>query len=74
MKKPRRRGFFLVPCRCPRVSSFSWPVKLVQSAPTLTTARLGELLMGPMVVPFEVISLVLVVALIGAIFFSRSRS
>jgi NADH-quinone oxidoreductase subunit J len=38
-----------------------------------TTARLGALLMGPLVLPFEVISLVILVALIGAIFFARKQ-
>lgn len=38
-----------------------------------TTSPLGHLLLGPMVLPFEVISLVILVALMGSIFFSQKR-
>jgi len=39
-----------------------------------TTAPLGKLLLGPMLLPFEVVSLVLLAALVGAVFFTLSRS
>ena len=42
------------------------------SAPTPTTAPLGRILMGEFAVPFELISLVLIAALLGAIFFTRA--
>lgn len=39
-----------------------------------TTGRLGQLLMNEMVLPMEVISLVLVAALVGAVYFSVKKS
>ncbi len=39
--------------------------------PEPTTAPLGRLLMSDLAVPFELISLVLIAALLGAVFFSR---
>jgi len=36
-----------------------------------TTAAIGRLLMGDLAVPFELISLILVVALVGAVLFTR---
>ncbi|MDE2039127.1 MAG: NADH-quinone oxidoreductase subunit J [Elusimicrobia bacterium] len=40
-------------------------------APAPTTERLGRLLMGGYAVPFELVSLLLTAALLGAVFFSR---
>lgn len=54
-------------------SLFSWPMKTTETLPATTTGQLGDLLMGRMVLPFEVISLVLVAALVGAIHFSRKN-
>lgn len=52
-----------------------WPLKSMPAAqPKLTTGQLGSLLLGNMILPFEVISLVLVAALVGAIYFSKKRS
>jgi NADH:ubiquinone oxidoreductase subunit 6 (subunit J) len=51
----------------------NWPMTIVASEPQVTTGRLGELFMSGMVLPLEVISLVLVVALVGAIFFSSKK-
>lgn len=52
-----------------------WPVRnMAPSEAQVTTGRLGELLLGEMILPFEIISLVLVAALIGAIYFSKKRS
>lgn len=50
---------------------FRWALPSNASAtPELTTGRLGKLLLTEMVLPFEFISLVLVAALIGAVYFS----
>src|SRR5258706_6168185 len=38
-----------------------------------TTASLGQLLLGDMVVPFEAISLVLLAALVGAVYFGMDK-
>ena len=38
-------------------------------APTPTSAAIGQLLLGDMIVPFEAISLVLLAALVGAVYF-----
>lgn len=46
----------------------------VPSSPKPTTGELGTLLVGPMVLPLEIISLVLVAALVGAIYFSVKRA
>ena len=50
-----------------------WPLVVVDSKPLLTTGRLGELLVHGMALPLEVISLALVAALVGAIYFSVKR-
>lgn len=39
--------------------------------PAPTTARLGQLMMGDYAIPFELVSLVLLAALLGAVFFSH---
>lgn len=44
---------------------------LTETVPS--TASLGSLLLGPMILPFEVVSLVLLVALIGAVYFTSDR-
>jgi NADH:ubiquinone oxidoreductase subunit 6 (subunit J) len=50
----------------------SWPVT-AESVPPDAIARLGEAFVGPYVVPFEVASVLLVVAMIGAIIIARER-
>ena len=50
-----------------------WSMVTVASTPMLTTARLGNLLVREMAVPLQVISLVLVAALVGAIYCSVTR-
>lgn len=57
------------------ISSILWnaPITEVASDPKLTTGQLGTLLLGDMILPFEIISLVLVAALVGAIYFSQKR-
>lgn len=52
---------------------WDWSINKVASTPELTTGRLGELFMGEMVLPLEVVSLVLVAALVGAIIFSSKK-
>ncbi len=53
--------------------AMNWPMIVQDVQPLVTTGRLGDLLVHGMVLPLEVISLVLVVALIGAIYFSVKR-
>ncbi|MCG3203553.1 MAG: hypothetical protein KCHDKBKB_00223 [Elusimicrobia bacterium] len=50
-----------------------WPLVPVTSAPKLTSGPLGELLFREMVLPTELISFVLVAALVGAIYFSVKK-
>jgi NADH:ubiquinone oxidoreductase subunit 6 (subunit J) len=50
----------------------NWPVS-AESVPTDAIARLGEAFVGTYVVPFEVASVLLVVAMIGAIIIARER-
>ena len=48
------------------------PWKLAQTPQATTAGKLGQALMGEFVFPFEVVSLVLLIALIGAVVISRS--
>ena len=50
-----------------------WPMIQIDKQPQLTTGQLGQLLVREMVLPMEVISLVLVAALVGAIYFSVKK-
>ncbi len=50
-----------------------WPFVTVMKDPQTTTAPLGQLLVSGMLLPFETISLVLVSALVGAIYFSLKK-
>lgn len=50
-----------------------WPIQSAVRPAPLTTGRLGEMLLKDMILPFEVISLVLVAALVGAIYFSSKK-
>ncbi len=43
------------------------------TVPTPTSATIGRLLMGDMVVPFEAVSLVLLAALVGAVYFGMDK-
>jgi len=52
--------------------STSWPT-VAQSVPENSVSRLGEVLLGRYVLPFEVASLVLVASLIGAVYIARDR-
>ncbi len=50
-----------------------WPIKaerLIQAS-AVSTEKLGEALLGPYVFPFEILSVVLIAALIGAIIVAR---
>ena len=48
-----------------------WPIRPETLRATVTTADLGRALMGPYGFPFEVISVILIAALIGAIVVAR---
>jgi NADH-quinone oxidoreductase subunit J len=48
-----------------------WPISSSPAAePAVTTGALGKLLLTDMLLPFEFISLILIAALVGAVFFS----
>lgn len=51
-----------------------WPLRTQLETPRTTVGQLGGLLLNEMVLPFEAISLVLVAALVGAIYFSAKRA
>ena len=53
---------------------FQWPLVSHPGNPNATTGDLGHLLLGEMLLPFEVIALVLIVALVGAVYFSSKRT
>jgi len=52
---------------------WKWTFDIVSVEPKLTTRGLGELLVGPMILPLEVVALVMVAALIGAVYFSSKK-
>ena len=52
---------------------FGWQIKTTLQEPRLTTGPLGQLLMNQMVLPFEAISLVLLVSLVGALLFTVKK-
>jgi len=54
-------------------SLHSWAPQAITREPILTTGALGELLFRHMLLPLEVIGLVMVVGLVGAIYFSSKR-
>jgi NADH-quinone oxidoreductase subunit J len=54
------------------IQETSW-VKAKEISDAPTTARIGDLFLGTYLLPFELASLVLLVALIGAVFLSRKE-
>jgi len=52
---------------------FNWPMMTTDAPALLTTGPLGLLLVHQMALPLEVISLVLVASLVGAIYFSVKK-
>jgi NADH-quinone oxidoreductase subunit J len=56
----------------PVILQTAWPAS-TDSAPSTTTALLGQQLMGTYALPFEVAGLLLLVALVGAIIVARER-
>lgn len=54
----------------------AWPVagEEALAAPNVAIAQLGQALVGPYAIPFEVISVVLLVALVGAIVLARETT
>lgn len=63
-------GFFLV-------TIYSYPFKVVENTNTISTTEVGDLLLGytegGFVLPFEVISVLLLAAMIGAIIIAKGR-
>jgi NADH-quinone oxidoreductase subunit J len=55
------------------VPFFNYPVQKAVVAPEQTLVNLGQALVGDFVLPFEVASVLLLVALIGAIYIARER-
>ena len=53
-----------------QIGKVPWQIK--ETLTTIDAVQIGKELMGPYVLPFEIISLVLVVALVGAIVIARS--
>ena len=56
------------------IQATPWPVKaqaVIAATPAVTTFKIGEALLGPYVFPFEVISVILLAALLGAIVVAR---
>ena len=60
--------FFAALCRL--IAKTPWPIREIPNPPT-TTLDLGKAFMGTYVFPFEVISIILIVALIGAVIIAR---
>lgn len=58
------------------LAQVQWPVADAQAlgAPNVHLSQLGETLLGPYVIPFEVISVLLLAALVGAIVLARGRT
>jgi NADH-quinone oxidoreductase subunit J len=56
---------------------YSYPFKVVENYNTTTTAQIGNLLLsygeGGFILPFEVISVVLLAAMIGAIVIAKGK-
>ncbi len=52
---------------------YKWPFVLQPASQQVTSARLGQLLLTDMLLPFEIISLVLVASLVGAVYFSARK-
>jgi NADH:ubiquinone oxidoreductase subunit 6 (subunit J) len=48
-----------------------WPVAAVLGEPQLTSAAIGDLLLGKYLIPFEIASVLLLAALIGAVLIAR---
>jgi NADH-quinone oxidoreductase subunit J len=58
------------------VLQVDWPIANEQAlaSPNVSIGQLGEALLGPYVVPFEVVSVLLLAALIGAIILARETT
>lgn len=68
-------GFFALAVACGLGAQFTSAYQAVTTTTEAlpTTAAIGRLLLGPMLVPFEAVSLVLLAALIGAIYFGQDK-
>ncbi len=54
----------------------AWPVADAQAlaAPNVSISRLGQVLVGPYMIPFEAVSVLLLAALVGAVILARDTS
>jgi NADH-quinone oxidoreductase subunit J len=52
---------------------YEWPFVAQLVEPKTTSTEIGKLFFGQMILPFEVVSLVLVAALVGAVYFSSKK-
>lgn len=68
-------GLFSIAVACGLITQFRAAFMSVSatSDPLPTSAAIGRLLLGPMLVPFEAVSLVLLAALIGAVYFGQTK-
>ena len=68
-------GLFALAVACGLIVQFRAVYRGVfsSSVPVPTSATIGRLLLGEMVVPFEAVSLVLLAALVGAVYFSMDK-
>lgn len=68
-------GFFSLAVACGLGAQFIAAYKSVYTTTEAlpTTASMGRLLLGPMLVPFEAVSLVLLAALVGAVYFGQKK-
>ncbi len=67
-------GILLLTFLTRMIQSTPWPVKtpaVLAATPAVTTLKIGEALLGQYVFPFEVISVILIAALLGAIVVAR---
>ena len=66
-------GILLLTFLVRMIQTTPWPVKnqAALASPAVTVVQLGEALLGPYVFPFEIISVILIAALIGAIVVAR---
>ena len=67
-------GILLLTFLVRMIRNTPWPLKTeaaIAAAPAVSVMKIGEALLGPYVFPFEVISVILIAALLGAIVVAR---
>jgi len=69
-------GFLLFVVPVVVVWQVAWPIADTQAlaSPNVAISQLGEALVGPYVIPFEVVSVLLLAALLGAIILARDTT